>query len=50
MKKVRSLLKLNLDLDLSLFRSAILQKIFIAISDMLGVDVRITRNGCPGAC
>ena len=50
MKKVRSLLKLNLDLDTSLFRSAILQKIFIATSDMLVVDVRITRNGCPGAC
>ena len=46
MKKVRSLL--NLDLDLSLSRSTILQWPFLVISDMLVVDFQIIRNGFSG--
>jgi len=50
MRKVRSLLKRNLDLRPSLFRSAILQKIFLVISDMLVLDFHVTRDSCSGAC
>jgi hypothetical protein len=48
MKKVGSLL--NLDLDLSLSRSAILQGHFLVISDLLVDDFNITQNGFLGTC
>ena len=46
MKKVRSLLNLNLDLSLS--RSTILQWHFLIILGMLVVDFPITHNGFSG--
>jgi len=48
MKKVRSLL--NLDLDLSLSRSTILQWHFLVILGMLVVDSPITHTGFSGTC
>jgi len=39
---------LGLDRNLNLFDSAVPQKIFLAISDMLIGIRRITRNGCAG--
>ena len=50
MRKVRSLLKRNLDRGLSMFRSAILQKIFFVILDMVALDFHVARDSCSGAC